>query len=88
MLFLIYFFACLLKKKKKLMHVITLSYVRSQCLSGINFAHVLEPSCAFASPKPQATFDQRRSLYQNPKVFLDPDPSLPPFGCRVSTLHS
>ncbi|XP_062165070.1 serine carboxypeptidase-like 6 [Alnus glutinosa] len=57
-----------------------------ECLSGINFAHVLEPSCAFASPKPQATFDQRRSLYQNPKVFLDPDPSLPPFGCRKKNI--
>ncbi|XP_062164322.1 serine carboxypeptidase-like 2 [Alnus glutinosa] len=63
-----------------------LKYVQAsyECLAGINFVHVLEPSCAFASPKPRATFDQRRSLHQNPKVFLDPDPdpSLPSFGCR------
>ncbi|XP_059459934.1 serine carboxypeptidase-like 7 [Corylus avellana] len=60
-----------------------LNYVQAfyECLSGINFVHVLESSCAFASPKPQVTFDRRRSLYQNLQVFLDPDPSLPPFGC-------
>lgn len=56
----------------------------SQCLSGINTGQILEPSCNFASPKPQAMFDKRRSLYENLKAFLNSDSSDPQLGCRVT----
>ncbi|XP_054795231.1 LOW QUALITY PROTEIN: serine carboxypeptidase-like 18 [Prosopis cineraria] len=50
---------------------------------GINFAHILEPTCFFASPKPQK-FSDRRSLDGMPVSLLasDPQPSLPPIACR------
>ncbi|KAK7833076.1 serine carboxypeptidase-like 18 [Quercus suber] len=53
-----------------------------ECLSGINTAQILEPSCSFASPKPHAMFDKRRSLYENLKAFLNSDSSDPQLGCR------
>lgn len=54
-----------------------------KCVSGINFAHILEPTCFFASPKPQK-FSDRRSLDGMPVSLLasDPQPSLPPIACR------
>ncbi|POO03708.1 Serine carboxypeptidase-like [Trema orientale] len=51
-----------------------------KCISGINQAHILEPHCAFASPKPQNII-KGRSLNQYSEVFLHSDP-LPQFGCR------
>ncbi|KAG6705363.1 hypothetical protein I3842_07G175700 [Carya illinoinensis] len=55
------------------------------CVSALNTAQILEPLCGFASPKPQAMFGKRRSLYENLKAFLDPipDPSVPVLGCRT-----
>ncbi|GMY17388.1 serine carboxypeptidase-like 2 [Fagus crenata] len=55
----------------------------TECLSGINSVHILEPLCIADSPKPQVMFGKRRSLYQKLKAFLDPDPSVPQFGCRT-----
>ncbi|POO03704.1 Serine carboxypeptidase-like [Trema orientale] len=49
-----------------------------KCISGVNKAHILEPLCPFASPKPHG----RRSLNQNSEVFLRSDSPLPQFGCR------
>uniref|UniRef100_A0A2N9EN15 Uncharacterized protein n=1 Tax=Fagus sylvatica TaxID=28930 RepID=A0A2N9EN15_FAGSY len=54
----------------------------TECLSRINSVHILEPLCIADSPKPQVMFGKRRSLYQKLKAFLDPNPSVPQFGCR------
>ncbi|KAJ0026023.1 hypothetical protein Pint_08629 [Pistacia integerrima] len=54
-------------------------------ISGIQTAHILEPICGFASPKPQEfLIGYRRSLNQHPhQEILDPEPFPPPFiGCR------
>ncbi|KAL7175660.1 hypothetical protein ACSBR2_029288 [Camellia fascicularis] len=34
----------------------------SQCIDGLNTLQILEPSCGFASPKPQELFSERRSV--------------------------
>ncbi|KAK4274648.1 hypothetical protein QN277_017842 [Acacia crassicarpa] len=55
-----------------------------KCVSGINYAHILEPECAFASPKPQK-FSDRRSLNEMPETLLpsDSQPPLPTITCRT-----
>ncbi|OMO70806.1 Peptidase S10, serine carboxypeptidase [Corchorus olitorius] len=45
----------------------------SECISGINSAHILEPLCVFASPKPQEMSATRRYL----------DEQLPTIECRT-----
>ncbi|GKV20048.1 hypothetical protein SLEP1_g30223 [Rubroshorea leprosula] len=53
-----------------------------KCISGIQSAHILEPICAFASPKqPEMLGRRRRSLTLH--KLLDPEPSIPQFGCRT-----
>ncbi|KAG5542005.1 hypothetical protein RHGRI_021740 [Rhododendron griersonianum] len=48
----------------------------SKCTSGINNAHILEPSCGFATPKPYLElFGKRRSLDESNKELLVPDSS-------------
>nr|DAD24905.1 TPA_asm: hypothetical protein HUJ06_026369 [Nelumbo nucifera] len=54
----------------------------SECLSGINTAHILEPLCGFASPKPKEKFGDRRYLEDNSREILDPQPSSTEF-CRT-----
>ncbi|KAF8030984.1 hypothetical protein BT93_D0234 [Corymbia citriodora subsp. variegata] len=47
-----------------------------QCISGLQTAHILEPLCGFASPKPGEMFGVRRSL-------LVHEPTAPELGCRT-----
>lgn len=57
-----------------------------KCTSGLDAAHILEPLCAFVSPKPmEISFHKRRSLILNDNSgdLVDPDPSLPTIGCRT-----
>ncbi|WCJ35573.1 serine carboxypeptidase-like 7 [Euphorbia peplus] len=58
-----------------------------KCTSGINAAHILEPHCVFASPKPiEISFHERRLLNQillNNFDDPDVDPPLPTIGCRT-----
>ncbi|KAA0064458.1 serine carboxypeptidase-like 13 [Cucumis melo var. makuwa] len=53
-----------------------------KCISKIHKANILLPKCSFHSPKRQedAIFDGR-SLYNTPKVLLDPEPSIPSLDC-------
>ncbi|XP_050943818.1 serine carboxypeptidase-like 13 isoform X2 [Cucumis melo] len=53
-----------------------------QCISKVQKANILLPKCSFHSPKRQedAIFE-RRSLYNTPKVLLDPEPSIPSIDC-------
>ncbi|KAJ9166352.1 hypothetical protein P3X46_021122 [Hevea brasiliensis] len=57
-----------------------------KCTSGLDAAQILEPLCAFVSPKPlELSFHKRRSLILNDNSgdLVDPDPSLPTIGCRT-----
>ncbi|XP_065848174.1 serine carboxypeptidase-like 7 [Euphorbia lathyris] len=56
-----------------------------KCTSGLDAAHILEPFCVFASPKPiEISFHKRRSLNQKfLNNFADSDPPLPTIGCRT-----
>lgn len=58
-----------------------------QDLSGIFPNHILEPICAFASPKPFELFEKTRSrsFGDNSKDILQIDP-FPTIGCRVSSI--
>ncbi|KDP41600.1 hypothetical protein JCGZ_16007 [Jatropha curcas] len=57
----------------------------TNCTSGLDGAHILEPLCAFVSPKPiEISFRERRSLIDsNSREFVDSDPFLPTIGCRT-----
>ncbi|KAF7137165.1 hypothetical protein RHSIM_Rhsim07G0219100 [Rhododendron simsii] len=46
-----------------------------KCTNGINNAHILEPLCGFASPKPWELFGKRRSLDESNKEHLVSDSS-------------
>ncbi|XP_022159443.1 serine carboxypeptidase-like 13 [Momordica charantia] len=51
-----------------------------KCVSKLEKGCILLPKCPFESPKQKDDHD-RRSLYNTPKVFLDPKPPLPSLGC-------
>ncbi|RWW37013.1 hypothetical protein BHE74_00057923 [Ensete ventricosum] len=51
--------------------------------SEIGKAYILEPKCAFASPKPEPTVADRRTMEESHIKFLEPPP-LPALYCRVS----
>ncbi|XP_058069749.1 serine carboxypeptidase-like 2 isoform X8 [Magnolia sinica] len=53
----------------------------NKCIAGIYTDHILEPKCPLASPKPKDTVGHGRSLKENSRELLLPDP-LPTFGCR------
>ncbi|XP_058069754.1 serine carboxypeptidase-like 18 isoform X2 [Magnolia sinica] len=53
----------------------------NKCIAGIYTDHILEPNCPLASPKPKDTVGHGRSLKENSRELLLPDP-LPTFGCR------
>lgn len=57
-----------------------------QLTSGVEKSHLLEPHCQFFSPKPRASSRNRRSLNVNEQSqeFLNPEPTFPPIGCRVT----
>ncbi|KAH7523746.1 hypothetical protein FEM48_Zijuj06G0044700 [Ziziphus jujuba var. spinosa] len=55
------------------------------CVSGLNPAHILEPLCAFASPKPQKTVGierKSRSLSENIQVLHFSESEVPALTCR------
>ncbi|XP_058068709.1 serine carboxypeptidase-like 18 [Magnolia sinica] len=54
----------------------------NKCITGLNSVHILEPKCPFASPKPKDTLEHGRSLKENSRALLLPDP-LPTLGCRT-----
>ncbi|KAM7514431.1 hypothetical protein LguiA_004014 [Lonicera macranthoides] len=56
-----------------------------QCKNGLETAHILEPECGFASPKPPKFFGERRALLQRFIKLQDYDPSSSSsaFSCRV-----
>jgi len=54
----------------------------SQCTSGLQTAHILEPLCGYASLKPGEMFGDRRSLLEN--FFLVREPTDLDLGCRVA----
>ncbi|RZR76759.1 hypothetical protein BHM03_00001640 [Ensete ventricosum] len=51
--------------------------------SEIGKAYILDPKCAFASPKPEPTVADRRTMEESHIKFLKPPP-LPALYCRVS----
>ncbi|XWS14809.1 hypothetical protein CRYUN_Cryun35bG0040300 [Craigia yunnanensis] len=56
----------------------------TKCTSRIETAHILEPLCSFASPKPQEMSARRRYLDEHHNELLDPEPpTLPTIGCRT-----
>ncbi|XP_021284931.1 serine carboxypeptidase-like 7 [Herrania umbratica] len=59
----------------------------SNCISGIQTAQILEPTCPFASPKPQEIGGKRDLEEQHGEVLLEdeppPPPPLPTLGCRT-----
>lgn len=56
-----------------------------QCIEDLFANDILEPSCAFASPK-QNTQQDRRSLQENPTNFVLSPPRIPDEWCRVNIL--
>ncbi|XP_038715546.1 serine carboxypeptidase-like 1 [Tripterygium wilfordii] len=54
-----------------------------ECTSRINAGQILEPLCAFASPKPGLMFGKRRSLSKSSQDSLKSEPSLPDLGCHT-----
>ncbi|KAA8528449.1 hypothetical protein F0562_035804 [Nyssa sinensis] len=55
----------------------------SQCTSGIQHAHILEPLCGFASPKPHKLFGRRAFHDEKVRKLLDLEPSLSAFSCHI-----
>ncbi|RRT84909.1 hypothetical protein B296_00004006, partial [Ensete ventricosum] len=53
-----------------------------QFFSEIDKAYILDPKCAFASPKPEPTVADRRTMEESRIKFLEPPP-LPALYCRV-----
>jgi hypothetical protein len=53
-----------------------------QCTEDLYTNNILEPTCAYASPKQNAELD-RRSLQQNPTDFMLSPPRIPEEWCRV-----
>ncbi|CAL5418035.1 unnamed protein product [Camellia sinensis] len=56
----------------------------SQCIDGLNAYQILDPSCGFASPKPQELFSERRSVNEK-SIELVVDRPLP---CDSSLIHA
>ncbi|KAF9621135.1 hypothetical protein IFM89_016629 [Coptis chinensis] len=54
----------------------------SECTSGINPAHILEPKCLLVTPKPKEVFIERRSLNENSSLTAISPPPSPEFKCR------
>lgn len=54
-----------------------------QFFSEIMKPYILDPKCAFVSPKPEATVADRRTMEESDIKLLKPPP-LPPLYCRVS----
>lgn len=63
--------------------IVKCSHLKLQCTFGLNYAQLLEPICFFASPKPEETDGNRRSL-KDSKLLLSQPSSID--GCRVSVL--
>ncbi|KAK7245618.1 hypothetical protein RIF29_40466 [Crotalaria pallida] len=54
-----------------------------ELISGINTAHILEPKCEFASPKPFVASWRRSLTAKYPRNFTHTHLALPPLKCRT-----
>ncbi|XP_054818270.1 serine carboxypeptidase-like 18 isoform X2 [Prosopis cineraria] len=54
-----------------------------KCISGINFAHILEPLCEFALQKPFDEISWRKYFTYKPRAVLESHLSVPPLSCRT-----
>ena len=54
-----------------------------QCIKDLFRNDILEPKCAFATPKLNTELD-RRSLEENPTDFILSPPRIPEYWCRVN----
>ncbi|KAL5713044.1 sinapoylglucose--choline O-sinapoyltransferase [Ranunculus cassubicifolius] len=55
----------------------------SECTSGLNTAHILEPLCVFISPKKTITLRKRSVLEENESNIIRSRPATPGFECRA-----
>ncbi|CAI0464499.1 unnamed protein product, partial [Linum tenue] len=60
-----------------------ISYELYQATAGINHAQILEPQCAYASPKPMEILYRKRYLKDQFQGFLELNDRLPTIGCHT-----
>lgn len=58
-------------------------FMKLQCIKDLFRNDILEPKCAFASPKLSSELD-RRSLEEDPADFILSPPRIPEYWCRVN----